>query len=133
MHYIVDISILPCTLDNPAVFKGGIKPSLGTAHDYVAAINMIKKECKIKDPLTLKMLIGLPNIFNFDDAGLDTQSAQTITQATHDLIATVIQERTKEGKQLKKDLEKRLACMKKEIAIIEKTIQRTRSRTKRKA
>lgn len=110
-------------LDNPSIFKGSIEPALGTLHDYVAAITKIKKEYKIDDPITIEMLVRLPNVFNIEEQGLDKQSIQAITKATHDLIAVVVQEREKEGKQLQKDLEKRIAFMKKELAALEKRFQ----------
>lgn len=107
-------------LDNPAIFKGAVQPALDTVHDYVAAIKKIKTTCKINDPISLEILVRLPNIFHIEEQGLDQQSIKAITNATQDLITAVIHEREKEGKLLKKDLEKRIAFMQKEIAAIEK-------------
>lgn len=110
-------------LDNPSIFKGAVQPAIDTAHDYLAAINRIKKECKLSDPITIEMIVRLPNIFHIEEQGLDKQTISTITKATEDLITDVMHERAKEGKQLKKDLEKRISFMEKEIAAIEKRFQ----------
>lgn len=119
-------------LDNPSIFKGAIEPALSTLHDYVTAINKIKTACKLSDPITIEMLIRLPNIFNIQEQGLDKQSVQAITQATEDLITALVHEREKEGKHLKKDLEKRIAFMKKEIAAIDKRFQEHSAEQKEK-
>ncbi len=110
-------------LDNPSIFKGAVEPALDTAHDYIAAINKIRKECKLSSPITLEMLVRLPNIFHIEEHGLDKQSIQAITKATEDLITAVMHEREKEGKQLKKDIEKRIAFIKKEIATLQKRFE----------
>lgn len=113
VHFVVH-------LDNPSIFKGAIEPTIETAKDYVSAITRIKKECKIKDPVTLDMIVRLPNIFNVEEKGLDKQSVAAIMKTVGQLIDTVIQERKKEGAYLKKDLEKRIQFMTTEMSAIEK-------------
>lgn len=110
-------------LDNPSIFKGAVQPAIDTALDYVAAMKKIKSSCKIDDPITLEILVRLPNIFHIEEQGLDQQSIKVITKAMQDLITAVIHEREKEGKLLKKDLEKRISFMEKEIKAIEKRFQ----------
>jgi uncharacterized protein (TIGR00255 family) len=110
-------------LDNPSLFKGSIEPALGTVQDYIAAIAKIKKDCKLSDPISLEMLVRLPNIFNIEEQGLDKQSAQAIMEATHTLISAVVKERQIEGEQLKKDIATRLSLMAKDIAAIAKRSQ----------
>lgn len=107
-------------VDNPSIFKGAVVPALSTAKSYATAIKKIRKELDIDDHLTLEMLVRLPNIFSTEEQGMDKQSAQAVLDATHELIAHVIIEREKEGVQLKKDISKRLASMKKEIVAINK-------------
>jgi uncharacterized protein YicC (UPF0701 family) len=105
-------------IDNPSLFKGSVEPALGTIHDYMQAIVRIKKETKIQSPITLEMLIRLPNIFNVQEHSLDKQSVKIITKATQELITAVIHERQKEGNHIKKDLAARFASMKQEINAI---------------
>jgi uncharacterized protein (TIGR00255 family) len=107
-------------LDNPSLFKGSIEPALSTVKGYIAALNKIKKECNLNDPITIATLVRLPNIFNVEEQVLDKQSADAILATTDELIAAVIHERKKEGTQLKKDIEKRVTFLTKEINRIEK-------------
>lgn len=107
-------------IDNPSIFKGAIEPSMGTVQGYVTAIEKINSHFKIDDQLSLQMLVRLPNIFNAKEEGIDKKSSELILKATNQLIKLLIQERKKEGMELKKDLEKRFALMSKEIKAIKK-------------
>ncbi len=119
-------------VDNPSIFKGAITPALSTAQSYAAAIEKIKKEVGIADPITLEMLVRLPNIFSTEEQGMDKQSAQEILTTAKELIETVISEREKEGVQLKKDISDRLAFMKSEITEINTRFQAHMEEQKKK-
>ncbi len=106
-------------LDNLAIFKGAVEPALQTVKSYVNAINQIKKQFLFKESPTLDMITRLPNVFTIEEQNLDKQSSQEIVKAVHELVETVIKEREKEGKQLKKDLDNRFSAMRKEIKVIE--------------
>lgn len=93
-------------LDNPSIFKGTIEPSIGTAQEYMNAIQAVQAACKIGGTISIDNLIRLPNIFAIPEQDLDTQSSHAILAAMDELIATVIDERKKEGAQLQKDLER---------------------------
>ena len=110
-------------LDNPAVFKGSIKPALSVVHDYKKAIMQMKKEEQLSGEISLDLIIRLANVFVVEEKGLDKQSAHAILAATDELICQVVKEREKEGKQLLKDLENRFSIMTKEIVLIEKRSQ----------
>jgi len=106
-------------LDNPAILKGSIEPAMETIKSYMKGLKRIKKEYTFEDSPTLDLIARLPNVFTIEEQVLDKQSSQEILKASDELIETVIKEREKEGKQLKKDLERRFATMGKEIAEIE--------------
>ncbi len=106
-------------VDNPAIFKGAIEPAMQTVKNYMSAITRIQKEFAFQEDPTLSLITRLPNVFSVEEQVLDKQSAQAILKATHELIATVIQEREKEGAQLQKDLVKLFTAMEKEINTVE--------------
>lgn len=105
-------------IDNPSIFKGAIEPSMGTAEGYVDAIKKINTRFKLKDTISLEMIVRLPNIFNVKEQGVDKKSSDIILKATHQLIKLLIVERKKEGAELQKDLELRFTLMAKEIKLI---------------
>ena len=105
-------------IDNPSIFKGALEPSMGIAEGYVDSIEKIRTRFKIKETVSLDTLIRLPNMFNVREQDIDTKSSQVIMKATNQLIKLLIQERKKEGAELKKDIEQRFDIMEKEIDII---------------
>ena len=113
IHFIVH-------LDNPSIFKGTVAPTMSTVKSYAKAIKKIRAEVGLEDHVSLDTLVRLPHVFSIEEKGLDKQTAQAIIKACTALIATVVSERKKEGVQLKKDLEERIALMKKEISAINK-------------
>ena len=119
-------------LDNPAIFKGSIEPAMETAKGYMKAIKKIKKEFEFEEPPTLDLITRLPNVFSIEEQALDKQSSQAIVKAAHELIAKVIIEREKEGKQLQQDLERRFAAMTKEIEDIDLRYQEHMEEQKKK-
>jgi uncharacterized protein (TIGR00255 family) len=119
-------------LDNPAIFKGSIEPAMQTVSNYMKAIKQIKKEFSFEDAPTLDLITRLPNVFTIEEQVLDKQSSQEILKAAHELTATVVKEREKEGKQLQKDLERRFASMEKEIAGIDLRYQEHMEEQKKK-
>ena len=103
-----------------------------TAKNYMKAIKRIKKELSLEQAPTLDLITRLPNVFTIEEQVLDKQSSQAILKAAHELIETVITEREKEGKQLKKDLERRFAAMEKEIEDIDIRYQEHMEEQKKK-
>lgn len=110
-------------LDNPALLTGSIKPALEIIRNYMRALKEIRKEFKFDDEPTLQLITRLPNIFAIEEQALDTQSSQEILKTANELATAVIKEREKEGKHLKKDLDRRFETMGKEIKIIEDRYQ----------
>ena len=105
-------------IDNPSIFKGAIEPSMGMVEGYISSIDQISARFKIKEKISLDTLVRLPNIFNVREQDIDKKSSAVIMKATTQLIKLLIQERKKEGAELKKDFELRFSIMAKEIEII---------------
>jgi uncharacterized protein (TIGR00255 family) len=106
--------------NTPNAFKSVVEPSISIVHEYLNAIEMIKKECKMEGSISLDYLLQLPNIFNLAEKSLDAASTKTILNATKDLIDEVIEAQNSEGKMLLEDVSQRIAIMQKEMEIIER-------------
>lgn len=103
----------------PNAFKSVVEPSVPILHDYLKAIDAIKKECGISDPLTLDNVLHLPNVFSLAEKSLDHTSKDLIIDSTKQLIDELITSQEQEGKTLHHDLAERIAIMQKEIDKIE--------------
>lgn len=120
------------TLDNPALFRETVEPALETVKNYMSAIDRIRKTCAFKESPSLDLIIQLPNVFVIEEHGLDKKSTRLLIHTVRELIELVIKERETEGKQLQKDLEKRLELMNKEIEIIEQRYHKHMEEQKQK-
>jgi len=107
-------------VSNPSIFQRTIDPALSTIKEYANAINQIKKELSITEPLSLKDLLHLPNIFNIEEKGVDKESEKLILDTIDNLINQVIVARTQEGKTVAQDVNKRIKLIKQNMAVIEK-------------
>ncbi len=106
------------TLDNNAIFKGNISPSLNIVQDYLSAIDSIKKTFGISDSVTLPMIINLPNVFAVSERKADEATVKQIMDTIHELTHIVIRAREKEGEYIQKDLIDRLAIVHDGVALI---------------
>lgn len=106
-------------LSNPSALTGSIQPALSTAASYVQALEKIKKECALAGDITIGSLIPLSNIFETVETPLDKQITDRIVAAIDDLVDEVNRVRAQEGKALEKDLENRVAAMRKYLDEIE--------------
>jgi len=105
--------------NTPNAFKSVVEPALSIVHEYLNAINIIKKECKIEGMPSFDTILQLPNVFNLAEKNLDTASTELILQTTKQLIDEVIQAQEVEGKILLDDIMQRIEIMHKEIDAIE--------------
>ncbi len=105
--------------NTPNAFKSVVEPSLSIVHEYLHAIDIIKKDCKLEGSLTLDNILQLPNVFNLAEKSLDAASTELILQTTKQLIDEVIETQEVEGKTLHEDITQRIAIMQKEIETIE--------------
>lgn len=103
----------------PNAFKSVVEPSLSIVHEYLNAIELIKKDCKLEGSLKLDNILQLPNIFNLAEKSLDTTSTELILNTTQQLIDDVIEAQEQEGTNLLEDISQRIALMQKDIDTIE--------------
>jgi len=106
-------------VSNPSIFQRTINPALSTIKEYANAINQIKQELSITEPLSLKDLLHLPNIFNIEEKGVDKESEQLILDTIDNLINEIIVVRTQEGKTIAQDVNERIKLIKQNMVIIE--------------
>lgn len=105
--------------NTPNAFKSVVEPSLSIVHEYLNAIDLIKKECKMEGSLSLDNLLQLPNVFNLAEKNLDAASTELILNTTKSLLDDVIKAQEIEGKSLLEDIVQRITIMQKEIDLIE--------------
>src|SRR5271154_715996 len=106
--------------NTPNAFRSVVEPSLSIIHEYLNAIDIIKKDCKLEGSLTLENILQLPNVFNLAEKSLDAASTELILQTTKQLTQEVIKAQEIEGKTLLEDIAQRIAIMQKEIEEIER-------------
>jgi len=106
-------------MSNPNLFKGAVEPALSVLRNYITALDIIRGEFDIKEPVNLENILALPNVFTVEEQRMDEESTQKVLEVADELIATVLEERKKEGEALEEDLKKRLGVLAKEIDIIQ--------------
>lgn len=84
--------------------KHSVVPALSTIQGYIDAITMIKKECHIKEDISLQTLLGLPNIFQTEEESLSKTTEPILLQELETVIDQLIAMRVSEGNVLKKDI-----------------------------
>lgn len=107
--------------NTPNAFKSVVEPSLSIVHEYLNAIEILKKDCKLEGSLTLDNVLQLPNVFNLAEKSLDAASTELILKTTKQLIDDVIASQEVEGKTLLEDIAQRITIMQNEIDEIEQS------------
>ncbi|OQA36135.1 MAG: hypothetical protein BWY54_00228 [Candidatus Dependentiae bacterium ADurb.Bin331] len=105
---------------NPHSFRGPIQAEPTIAASYLNAINAIKKNTGVAGEVQLHDLIGLPNVFSFEEQTADESFRAPILKALDQLINELIKVRVAEGKNLLRDLEQRFEVITKEMSALEK-------------
>lgn len=104
---------------NPSIFKGTVVPALKVVDGYIRAINTIKSEYALQDPITLGHLLPLPNIFSLEDHTIDEATKALFLSHIDNLIDELTKARQQEGASLLIDIEQRINAMTSEITTIE--------------
>ena len=109
--------------------KQVIIPAINTIKQYLQAIESIKKNCNIKEDISLATLLQLPNILQVEEDTLNSKIEEKILEEIEKIAEKLKDMRAKEGKVLSKDIKdnikevvKNLKLIKKnsELALIEK-------------
>ena len=107
------------SLSTNDIIQGNIEPSLNTIQNYIKAIETIKKECSIDQPINLEHILRLPNVFSSQEQIADELIVQTFLKIVDELTEKVISSRTKEGATIRQDLHTRTQNMHTFIRAIE--------------
>ncbi|MCK4264852.1 YicC family protein [Candidatus Babeliales bacterium] len=105
-------SILPTTGEGEL---GTVIPSIKTAQDYVRASEDIKKKCKISGELTISDLVNLPNVFEAEKPAITETIKKALLKKVVEVAEKLTKQRSIEGSNLKKDIEKRFLLCKKSL------------------
>ena len=97
-----------------------VTPSIKLLEEYLSALSDIKKRFKISGDLTISDVLNLPNIFSSQPVEFDTKAQNAVLKIVDDAIDELLNSRSVEGTQLKKDLDKRFDICGKKIAVIKK-------------
>ena len=100
------------------------KANLVTIKSYLDSIENIKKHFDLKGDVSINDIINLPNAFEIEEQEssktFDKQIMETVSELTEQLKKT----RETEGLALKKDIEKQISAMTKEIESISKNSEK---------
>jgi len=107
-------------ISNQTIFEGTVTPALNVINGYMHAIDQIKKQCNVTDPVKLEHILRLPNIFSQETQQLDEESTQLILHIIAELIEKVVEERKIEGDALLIDIKKRIDIIQHEMDNITK-------------
>ena len=116
---------LNVTLSDPDAFQTDIEPSLSSLKGYLNAINKIKKTFNIQEEVTISDILRLPNILVTKEENLDENLKNNFFNAIEILTKELLNERNKEGVELEKDIEKRIAIMQEKIKEISSIFEKT--------
>ncbi|MDP3888926.1 MAG: YicC/YloC family endoribonuclease [bacterium] len=114
---------LTINMDNLNIFKGTVEPSFNIISGYINAIQQMQDRFNLKQPVSVDVLLQLPNVFSVEEHGINDESAALIFEHIDQLIDQIITMRGQEGQEIKNDLQKRIEVMQQEIDIIEKKSQ----------
>lgn len=107
---------LTIQMDNSALFKGNVQPSINVIDGYIDAIKKIQQHLMIPlTPPSIEQLLRLPDIFTVEENSIDEKTAQKIMDEIEILTTHVIKTRNEEGSALKKDLIERSLIMQQEV------------------
>lgn len=111
-----------CTLKlhNQELLKKPAQINTQIVDTYIEHIEQIQKKYKIKDAISLDVLLNLPNIFSFEENDISDTFKEKINKEISKAIALLRKEQVSEGAHLQKDIISRLQDMKKMISKLEK-------------
>lgn len=105
--------------------KHSVIPALSTIKGYIEAINTIKKECLIKDEVSLQTILQLPNIFQTEEEALSKTTEALLLQELETVIDLLISMRTDEGKVLEQDITHQVKTVSQKLALIKEASAQT--------
>ncbi|RTL06616.1 YicC family protein [Candidatus Dependentiae bacterium] len=123
---------LTCFLNNTDIVQGTVEPSLQVVQNYINALNAIKEQHNITQPIMLDHIIRLPNVFNVQEHLTDEQMERDFLTFVDELAEQVIITRIKEGEEITQDITLRLQNIEKYLDLVSQGANEFVERTKEK-
>ncbi len=100
--------------------KHVVVPAIHTIKQYLKAIDTIKKDCNIKEDVSLATLLQLPNILQIEEEGLNNKAEEQILSELEKIVKQLKDMRAKEGKVLAQDIKENIQDVIKNLKLIKK-------------
>jgi len=101
--------------------SGRVRLNAGLAKAYVRELHRLAKDLKLEGPVTLDMLARAPGVFQTDEEMADAEDFWPVVEKSlQQAIATLLKMREREGTHLAKDLQKRIAVVRKSVERVQK-------------
>lgn len=107
-------------------------PAINTIQQYLQAIEIIKKNCGIKEQVSLATLLQLPNILQVEEEALHNNVEEQILSEIQKIIDQLKIMRAKEGKILANDVKENIKEVAKNIKLIAKNSKKAFEEKKEK-
>jgi len=100
---------------------GRVRLNASLAKAYARELNRLAKELKLAGPVTLETLARAPGVLQTDDPLTDADAFwPVVEQALRPALAGLVKMREREGTHLAKDLQKRIAFLRKSVERVQK-------------
>jgi uncharacterized protein (TIGR00255 family) len=97
--------------------RGRVRVNAALARAYARELRQLAKALHLKDALSLDHLVRAPGVFETDNEVGDAEAFwPAVSKALQQGLAMLLKMRTREGAHLKKDLNERIATMRKAVA-----------------
>lgn len=112
--------------------KHVVIPAMNTIKQYLHAIDIIKKDCDIKENVSLATLLQLPNILQIEEETLNNTTEEQILYELEKTIKKLKEMRVKEGKVLAQDIKENIQDVIKNLKLVKKNSEKAFEEKKEK-
>ncbi len=88
-----------------------VKPNLGLASQYFEAFKQIQSELGLKGEISMDSLLGMKEVIKSEPPTLDASQEKFILESVETALASLMEMRTEEGKNLQTDLESQIQAI----------------------
>lgn len=106
--------------EREGVSRSKIQVNRDLAKKYAQAYRTLAKDLRLRDELHLDVIARLPDVVKVDEAvDVDPAEQSLLLKAVKSAVDHCVREREREGKSLRKDLEKLLGALEKELRTVQ--------------
>ncbi len=87
--------------------------------NYLSLINELKKAAKINEKIKLEHLLNNKDVFSFNESSISDEEVEVIKKAINEALVQLSKMKKNEGKELAKDLTKRIKIIEEKLEIIQ--------------